>query len=321
MHLERAWSALQKRLKQVAEGDAVWDPVRNVVDEELVALGLIDQSGDLTEPGNDIFMTRFVKADDDGAALALGRALQNNQVVTAFCGRLWAEGEVPVAGAVSLLKRITGSKDEASAKRWIAMMNAGGLVAYNRNRAKMRVLYNPSELMPAEEEAQRERAKGHVIGPETPFGNLLALRELVRSARGTIRWYEQHMPGKVLEVLFREVARGSVTAIRILSGPANVNQELKDEFKRFDTEMKSQRDIETEWRVLSKKEAFKHHGRVFLADGIARNLPPLNTILAGSTDEILESSVSSDDFDEWWGQGTDLAAVAVVETHTGPGGR
>lgn len=38
-----------------------------------------------------------------------------------------------------------------------------------------------------------------------PFGNLMALRELLRAARNTIRWWEQHMPPKVLEVLYREL--------------------------------------------------------------------------------------------------------------------
>jgi hypothetical protein len=33
---------------------------------------------------------------------------------------------------------------------------------------------------------------------------------------------------------------------------------------------------------------------------MSRNLPPLNTILAGSTGEILPSKVTAEDFDRWW---------------------
>ena len=72
---------------------------------------------------------------------------------------LLSRGEVPVAGAVSLIKRITSQDDDGSAKRWIEMMNAGGVVAYIRNRAKMRVLFNPTELIPPDEEAEREKGK------------------------------------------------------------------------------------------------------------------------------------------------------------------
>lgn len=312
MLLERPWSGLKKRLKLLAEDGAAWDPLRNVADEELEALGLVDATGALTADGNDLYMAEFVLGDKGAAGEALGRVLQRNEIVTAFCEPLWARGEVPVGGAVSLIKRITGDDDEASAKRWIEMMNAGGVVAYNRNRARMRVLFNPTELLPPDEEAEREKGKGHVLGPATPYGNLFAIRELVRSARGTIRWYEQHMPEKVLEVLYGQVERGAVTEIRILSGPANIDQSLKDAFKRFAAEMKKQRAIDVSWRVLSKKETFKHHDRHFFADGIARNLPPINSILANSSGEILDSSVPVEDFDAWWDEGTDLATVPVT---------
>ncbi len=310
MQLERPWLAYEKRLREVAESPSDWDP--NVVREDagLSELGLVTSGGDLTPLGDDIYTAKFVRGHRQAAREALGRALQRNKVATAFCERLWPMSEIPVSGAVSLMKRITGSGED-SAKRWLEMLNAGGLIAYNRNRSTMRILYNPSELLPPDQGAEREKTKGHVMSPETPFGNLLALRDLLRSARGTIRWYEQHMPGKVLEVLYREIERGKVACIQLLSGPANITQDLKDDFKRFTAEIKRERDIDVEWRVLSKKDAFKHHDRHFFADGIARNLPPLNSILAGSTGEILDSSVTLDDFDDWWSEGVALASVTV----------
>jgi len=308
MILERPWSALEKRLKVLAEDATRWDPLRNPEDEELEQLGLATSRG-LTEAGTEIYMAKHVLSDESAASEALGQVLREQQVVTAFCEPLWARGEVPVGGAVSLLKRLTGGDDDTSAKRWLEMMNAGGIVAYNRNRSTLRVLFNPSELVPPDEEAERERARGHVISPETPYGNLVALRDLVRSARSSIRWYEPHMPPKVLEVLHGQVEKGSVTEIRILSGPANVDGDLKDEFKRFASEMKRQRGIDCQWRVLSKKEAGNHHDRVFFGEGIARNIPPLNSILKGSTGEILESGIDPATFEEWWGLGQDIKDV------------
>ena len=43
------------------------------------------------------------------------------------------------------------------------------------------------------------------------------------------------------------------------------------------------------------------------AEGLSRNIPPLNTILANSTDEILPSEVDADEFDIWWAQGEDIS--------------
>jgi len=309
MRLGRPWSTLSDRLRELAEGDGDWSRTHRPEDEELAGLGLVDDAGDLTDEGHAYYMARFVRDDAETAALALGDALKEMPLVTAFCEPLWATGEVPVAGAMSLLKRVTGSTDQHSAQRWLELMNAGRLVAYNRNRKTMRVLYNPTELVPAEEEAEREKSRGHVISPDTPFTNIMALRELLRSSRGDVRWYEPHLPGKALEVLAREVSGDGVQRIRLLSGPANVTGDLKDDYKRFRKEMKEKRGVDVEWRILTKKEAADHHDRVFFADGIARNIPPLNTILKGSTGEILESGLDPAEFETWWALGQDLKDV------------
>lgn len=185
-------------------------------------------------------------------------------------------------------------------------MNRGRLIAYNKANPRIRILYNPSELVTPAEDAERERSKSHVLSPETPYANLLALRELIHAARGSIRWWEQHMPPKVLEILYREVDGSNVSQLRLLSGPDNVTADAKSEFKRFQVDMRG-RGIEAEWRVLTKKEARKIHGRFFISEGLSRNIPPLNTILASSTDEILPSEVDANEFDSWWTLGEDIA--------------
>ena len=119
------------------------------------------------------------------------------------------------------------------------------------------------------------------------------------------------MPPKVLEVLYGELDGTKVKDVRILSGPANVGDDLRAEFGRFRKELKGARGIEVQWRVLDKEEAFKHHDRIILAKDQAKNLPPLNTILAGSVGEILPSELTPADFAEWWQLGADLASYVV----------
>jgi hypothetical protein len=303
--LERPWSAIEQRLLDVAQKTASWKQATKPEDQALIDLGLVDHEGELTSEGQSYYMARFVLDDSNEMTRILGDILTKNQLVTAFCEPLWAREQVPVVGAVSLLIRL-GAADESVAKRWLSVMNMGQIVAYNRRNPNLRVLFNPTELVPPAEEAEREKSRGHVISPDTPYGNIVAVRELIRSARGTIRWYEQHMPGKVMEPLYREIEQGSVTAIRLLSGPANITRDVRDDFKRFRTEMRKQRGIEAEWRVLDKKEALKHHDRLFLAQDISRNIPPVNSILANSSGEILDSNFSVADFDSWWAGGVDI---------------
>lgn len=281
-------------------------------DRALASLGLIDGNG-LTEGGNAYYLARFVVESQQEAHEVLAEVLTQQPVVTTFCEPLWAVGAVPTSGAISLLKRITGSPDEKQARRWLDLMNKAQLVVYNRANPKVNVLYNPSELVSDEQDSAREHARGHVIRPERPYGNVLALRDMLRAARGAIRWYEKHMEAKTVEVLYREITGEDVDEIRLLSGPPKADRldGLKDDCKRFRAEMKRERGIVVEWRILDSKEAFKHHDRFFLTEGLARNLPPVNSILANSTGEILPSELTEADFDEWWARAVSIESFST----------
>jgi hypothetical protein len=310
VQLEASWSKVEQRLQAIGEGAAPSiDKVE--ADQALEALGLLDGDG-LSDTGTALFMARFVVDSDSEAEEVLREVLKQHSVVTTFCEPLWAIDSIPTSGAISLLKRVTGSSDEKQARRWLDLMNRARLVVYNRANPKVSVLYNPSELGSEGEDAVRERTRGHVIRPQRPYGNVLALRDMLRAARGAIRWYEKHMEAKTVEVLYREVAGQDVDEIRLLSGPPKAERfdDLKDDFKRFRTEMKAERAIEVEWRVLDSKEAFRHHDRFFITEGFARNLPPVNSILANSTGEILPSELTADDFDEWWTKAGSLQSFA-----------
>jgi hypothetical protein len=268
--------------------------------EELAFMHL----GELTAKGDAYYAPLWIRQDPIAAKQALGDLLAESVVVNTFCASAGGQ-QLPLAGAVRLVKRITKSDDEHSAKRWLELMNRAGIVVYNRSSPVVRIVGRPNELLDRDADAARERSRGHLLSPTTPYGNLLALKELVRSARGAIRWYEQHMPPKVLEVLYREMDPSVVSTVRLLSGPAHITPDSKAEFKRFQIEM-AKRKVHAEWRLLSKADAFQLHDRFFITDAISRNLPPLNTILAGSVGEILPSDVRETDFDEWWKSATVL---------------
>jgi hypothetical protein len=311
--LPSPWSTIEASLQAIAEGRSGDDGRNNEVLQSFGFLGLRDAAWELTHLGERYYLARFVTEDTDGTREALHEALRDQPVATAFCSALRTAGTVAVAGAINLLKRL-GTGDDTAARRWLDLMNRAGWIAYNRAHPKLRVLYNPDEIVPPEDDAERERGRGHVIAPDTGYGNLLAMRELIRSSRTFIRWYEQHMPRKVLEVLYREVDGEAVSEIRLLSGPANIDSDAKDEFKRFAKEMKAKRGVTADWRILSKHDAFLHHDRFFLSDGLARNLPPLNSILKGSTGEILPSDLTPEEFDKWWATGESIMSFTAQKS-------
>jgi hypothetical protein len=309
--LDVTWRSVQERLKEVAEGA---EPNSSKVrqDQILSDLELIDRNG-LTTEGDRLYMAMYVIQDREAAGEVLAETFKRQPVVHALLEALWPVGSVRVSGAVSMLKRLTRDQNEQHARRLLNVLNQAGLVVYNRNNPNMRVVFNPAELAPPEEGEKRERERAHLLSRDTPYGNLLTLRELLRAARSSIRWWEQHLPPKVLEVLYRELDGEKVQTVQLLSGPANITRDAKSDFKRFRNEMQAQRGIQVEWRVLSLQDARQHHDRFFITEGISRNLPPLNTILAGSTGEILPSEVTEADFDLWWDGGTDLLQFEIIE--------
>lgn len=305
MKLDVSWNKVESRLHELGQSGAPGDPSSRPEDRILEDLGFLE-GGRMADLGDDLFMGRFVLHDREAGDDALRRALEHSEVASAFCGALWGHRKVPVAGAVTLLKRIAGSSDDTSARRWLELMNSGGLIRYNRRNPTLEVEWNPHDLVPPDVDAERERHRGHVLTPAAKFGNVLALRELLGATRGFLYWWEQHMEAKVLDVLYRNLETGQIRELRLLSGPANVDDHLRSEFKRFRADVAKTKSTEAQWRVLPKKAARLSHGRFLMSQGLTRNLPPLNLILGGTNDEILPSEFEPAEFEEWWDEATDI---------------
>jgi hypothetical protein len=306
IELDRGWSALEQRLTELAESGVPGDVLHSRDDQALEALGFLNL-GELTELGKNYHLNKVVLKDDDAARALVATVLQTLDEVNTFCGALWGRGRVDKAGALSLLKSLSrGVADDEQATRYLELMNRGHLISYNRNSPSIEVLYNPRGLALPDDAAERERHTGHIIAPETPFANLLAVKQLLRAASKSLRWYEQHMEAKVLEYLYSELSAGQVSEVRLLSGPAHITETTKSEFKRFKKELESTRKIQAEWRILDKARAQKIHGRFFISQGILRHMPPLNLILQGTRDEILPSDIDASEFDQWWAEGSSI---------------
>lgn len=309
MVLSATWQAILGRLAAFERGEA--GPAQKI-DVTLETLGL-RASGRTTELGERLYMAAFVLMDADQEAAVVAELLKRQPAVNGFCEALWAAGEVPVEGAVNLIRRLSPAT-EAEGRRLLELMNRGRLISYNRNSPRLRVLYNPSPIESEEGQETAEQDKAHLLAPDTRYSNVVALRETIRAARAWICWYEQQMPPKVLEVLLRELQTGNVTEVRLLSGPANVTKDAQADFRLFREEMAKKRGIKVEWRVLDNAEARNHHDRFFLSEGLSRNLPPLNSILKGTTGEILPSQMTSSAFDQLWSKGTGIEMLNLTGT-------
>ena len=157
---------------------------------------------------------------------------------------------------------------------------------------------------PAPSGAPGNDESGQVILPGRGYDNRLGVYRLLRGASTFLYWYERHMERKVLEILSPELQPN--VDVRLLSGRVKVDQllQLKQDFKAFGKQMRAQRGVSVQWRVLD--EAGPPHGRFIMTDSGAWNVPPLNTILRGDLDEILPSNLRPSDFEELWSKGINL---------------
>jgi hypothetical protein len=137
------------------------------------------------------------------------------------------------------------------------------------------------------------------LDPSRPYSNELALRKVIRSLRGQVLWYEQHMDRKVLEFLADELTRDAVVSLRLLSGPANVTPKAKKAFGRFFEELSSA-GIDCGWRVLPADQAREMHARVLYDDSATFELPPVNALLKGTVDSIRRSEIPREPFEVAW---------------------
>lgn len=151
------------------------------------------------------------------------------------------------------------------------------------------------------------------LDPERPFSNDLAIRRVIRQLRGSVLWYEQHMDRKVLELLQDELRAGQLEEIRLLSGPARVSAKTKDAFERFSTELEKH-GVFASWRVLPTDRARKMHARVIADDDQTFEVPPLNSVLAGTVDSIRSSEIPLDVFEQAW----EDSAVPIAEYEIAP---
>jgi hypothetical protein len=118
------------------------------------------------------------------------------------------------------------------------------------------------------------------------------------------------MDRKVLDILHDALAVADVDDIRLMSGPANLSKKTKSAFARFAAELQNL-GVRAEWRVLAGDRARQLHARVIADDRATFEVPPLNSVLAGTVDSIHPSEIPMESFETAWSN--ESVALADLE--------
>ena len=144
-----------------------------------------------------------------------------------------------------------------------------------------------------------------VVKPEEPYSNVLKLRQLLRDSEEYIWWVDLHFPARGLEELIASIDPALVREVRILSGPANVDQRAKHDFTRFREEL-SNKGIAAEWKILREFS----HDRFIISKNRCYNVPPINSLLRGQYSEISETP-NKPPFSQWWSKAVSIEQLNI----------
>jgi hypothetical protein len=256
------------------------------------------QGTELTEAGRALFKLAWVLRKEDKAQQALGQALRQLTPIQVVEQELRGFGAVPEEGVLDLLRQHRAipvqltSSDIRPLFRWL---NGVGVLAYSTKFKTVR------SLIPAPDAALAGEVHSiaSMVSPRTPYLNLVRLRRIIRSLRGTAWWADPHFGVRALEELAEELDAEAVTNVRIISGDAEnilTTRSWKD-YQRFQKEM-SNRGVLAEWRV-DQRNSRDWHDRWIADDRAAWNLPPINTLLKNDFSEI-SPAVERPPLNEWW---------------------
>lgn len=211
---------------------------------------------------------------------------------------LHGRGAVSFSGALHFLARhrMADVDEPGPLRSFLQVLNQARIVAYSNKHQTVRIT---APLPDGEEEFA---PVVRVVEPDRPYSNVRHLREILRRCDGYIWWAEPHFSRKGLEPLSDEADGERITEIRILSGPAAVNEKAEKDWKRFHAEMAAL-GIIAEWRVMPAP--LDWHDRFVLSRKEAWNVPPVNTLYKGDYSQASRTP-SRPPFERWWADGTAL---------------
>lgn len=194
--------------------------------------------------------------------------------------------------------------EDALETHLIPNLEESGLLENDYNRFlnyRGRQILNKLEEVTGEEDIM---TKARTLSPETPFTNEMHMRELIRNSQAYVYWFDKYFTRKGLEYLIQEIDSEDVREIKILTGTAQTDHNLRGDFEKFKEEME-EKGVDTEMRVISGDTAHEIHDRFLIAENQAYNIQSINTVGRGQHAEINEVA-SRPPFEDWWDEGTDI---------------
>ncbi|KAB2941895.1 MAG: hypothetical protein OIN84_01800 [Candidatus Methanoperedens sp.] len=232
------WQTIEKILYSIGKGTDKINHEHSIGKEKLDAtlsflqkISFITENNELTETGKNFYTELFV-CNDETAYSILADSLKKTESVQIICQILWGRKNLLKNSIYNLLlvERMIDEKiKEDDLGSFLSILNKCKILNYSKKFGTIEILYNPKNNL--------EKPTTLFLSPDTPYSNIKALHETIRTCRRFLWWFDKHFSTKGLEPLSNELNGNIIDNIRLLSGIANINDKFRNDFQRFDKEM------------------------------------------------------------------------------------
>ncbi len=278
-----SWRSLLGILTQIKLGTA--QTVRAEDSALLQQLGYISHDMSLTPEGLVICTLALVRNDGEAVAQINQRDLLLLPATQALLQALWGLKDITVDQAKMALVFAGAAQAEVEERitNFLDILNANGIITYNRKNRSIKLLISPKEAPAAPPHVYVDRSR--------PYSNEAWIRQILRECRGAILWLDKYFQKEAFEWLWREANAENITSIKIVSVAegGKVDTLALTDYKKLKKELEP-KGINLEWKVLERSESHDFHDRWVLDDGeVCYNLPSVGTIRSGQKSEFHKS--------------------------------
>lgn len=292
--MESNWQKIETELLEFYEGDR--DSLSDSTRDFLQSLGFVNEDNTLTDRGIRYLDSKYIFENGEYQVILRNEVLNLTEIrelCQSFYGQKTARENVE-----RFFKSKTEVSDETEVGRILGLLNNVDIVSYSKR--------NGTVQFKETDQVEEENQESYRITRRTPYSNLVRFRKSIRACSGDLLWVDRHFTKKGLEPLAEEVTGDKFESVRILCGPAHVDTDLRDDFKRFVKEM-SNRDIDAKLRVITEEPRLRdlHDRWILSSEGASWNVPPINS-LYGNQEAEIHKTEEDVDLEDWWGDAEDI---------------
>lgn len=129
-----------------------------------------------------------------------------------------------------------------------------------------------------------------LISPDTPFSNIMIIRDTIKSCQDYIYWIDKYFSAEGLQLLIESIDEKKIEIIKILTSLVKTDYRFRRLFQDFKIEMLKKKNVNCELRVMNNVLGSNIHDRWIISKDSSFNIPSPDVIARGQFSEVKSTS-------------------------------